>query len=508
MEVLSFCFISLATAVLLWFVKLKASPGDEKKLKKQHPPGPWTLPIIGSLHHLIGGLPHHKITELSRRHGPVMFLKLGEVPNVVVSSAEAAELVMKTKDLTFATRPSSMTLDIVGCGGKGIVLAPYGDHWRQMRKLCIVELLNARQVKRVASIRAEEVARLLRSVAAAASAAMVFNLSKEMAVLSNDIVMRAVFGGKCTQQSEYLHQLEEMIRLLGGFVPADLFPSSRLVRWLTSDERDLKSYYGGMQCIIGDIIEERKAKRGADRACGIDDEDFLDVLLRLQEEDSLAFPLTSETMGVVMTDMFGAGSETTSNTLAWAMSELLRSPKSMVKAQLEVRKALGQERAIITNTDLGELQYLRMVIKEVLRLHPSSPLLIPREAREDCEIMGYNISKGTKIHVNVFAIARDPKYWDNPEAFKPERFENNDVDYKGTNFEFTPFGAGRRLCPGMLFGTSTLEIALANLLYHFDWVLPDGASPKSIDMSEKFGLAVGRKHDLKVIAIPRTCAVF
>lgn len=202
--------------------------------------------------------------------------------------------------------------------------------------------------------------------------------------------------------------------------------------------------------------------------------------------------------------MFGAGSETSTTTLDWAMSELLSTPESMAKAQLEVRKALRQEGAVITNTELSELQYLRMVIKEVFRLHPPGPLLVPREAREDCEIMGYDIPKGTKILINSFAISRDPRYWDNPEAFRPERFENKNVDYKGTDFEFTPFGAGRRQCPGMLFGTSTMEIALANLLYHFDWVLPDGANPKSLDMSEKFGMAVGRKSDLKLIAIPST----
>ena len=116
--------------------------------------------------------------------------------------------------------------------------------------------------------------------------------------------------------------------------------------------------------------------------------------------------------------------------------------------------------------------------------------------------MGYNIPQGTNVFVNVFAICRDPKYWDNPTEFKPERFEKSNIDYHGTNFEFTPFGAGRRLCPGILFGTTTLEIALANLLYHFDWQLPGGSSPESLDMSEKFGITVRRKSDLKLVAIP------
>nr|CAB3504193.1 unnamed protein product [Digitaria exilis] len=184
------------------------------------------------------------------------------------------------------------------------------------------------------------------------------------------------------------------------------------------------------------------------------------------------------------------------------MSELIKKPKAMEKAQQEVRKVLGGSRGVISNTELVGLDYLRMVIKEVLRLHPPNPLLVPRESREDCEIMGYHVPKGTKVLVNAFAISRDPRYWENPEDFNPERFENSNVDYKGTNFEFTPFGAGRRQCPAIMFGTSTLEIALANLLYHFDWVLPEGVSPESVDMSEQYGMGVCKKFDLHLRAIP------
>lgn len=504
MEVLSLCFVALATVLGLWFLNLTASSGSDDKSKpdKRLPPGPWTLPIIGSLHHVVSLLPHRTMMKLSRRHGPLMFLRLGEVPTVVVSSAAAAALVMKTKDLTFATRPRSVTQDIVGCGGRGIVFSPYGDHWRQMRKVCIVELLSAKQVKRIESIREAEVAHLVRSVAASAARGAVVNLSEKVASFANDIIARVVFGGKCARQGEYLRELDEVIALLGGFCLVDLFPSSRLVRSLTTAERNMRRSYGRIQRIIAEIIEERKAARAAEGASSNDDEDLLDVLLRLQEDDSLTFPLTSETIGAVIFDIFGAASETSATTLEWAMSELMKNPKAMAKAQLEVRKVLGQERAAVTNADLGELHYMRMVIKEVFRLHPPAPLLIPRESREDCEIMGYDIPKATNIFINAFAISRDPRYWDNPEEFKPERFENSSVDYKGQHFEFIPFGAGRRQCPGMLFGTSTVDIALANLLCHFDWVLPDGGSPESLDMSEKFGITVTRRSDLQLTAIP------
>ncbi|KAF7005515.1 hypothetical protein CFC21_020632 [Triticum aestivum] len=492
---LSLCFIALCTLLVGWFLKL--SGGKSKPAgKPQLPPGPWTLPIIGSLHHVASALPHRRMMELSCRYGPLMHLMLGEVPTVIVSSAEAATLVLKTNDPAFAGRPNSVILDIFSCGGKGFAFAPYGSHWRQIRKVCIVELLSSKQVKRMEGIRAEEVANLLRSMTALNGTT--FNISEKMATLSNNLVSRAVFGGKFPQQELYLRELDEALPLMGGFCLVDLFPSSRLARWLSSGERLMKKCHGRMQRIISDIIEGRKAARAA----GVgDDEDVLNVLLRLQREDTLEFPLTTETIGAILFDIFSAATETTGNVLEWAMSELVRHPEIMGKAQQEVREVLGQDRATIGNSDLGELHYMRMVIKEVLRLHPPAPLL-PRSATEDCKIMDCDMLKGTNVYVNVYAISRDPRYWKNPEEFKPERFEDNNIDYNGTYSEYTPFGAGRRQCPGILFGTSSLNITLANLLYHFDWMLPDGASLSSFDMSEKFGITVSRRHDLQLRAIP------
>ncbi|XP_020153781.1 desmethyl-deoxy-podophyllotoxin synthase isoform X1 [Aegilops tauschii subsp. strangulata] len=495
---LSLCFIALSAVLALWF--LKPSSGESKPGKRL-PPGPWTLPIIGSLHHVVSVLPHHTIAQLSRRYGPLMLLKLGELPTVVVSSAEAAALVMKTHDVAFANRKSSVTLDIAACGGNGIIFAPYGDRWRQMRKICVMELLSSKCVKRMEGVRAEEVGHLLRSIAASNGA--VVNVSEKVSALSNSVASRAFFGGKLAQQDVYLREFHQVMELMGGFCLVDLFPSSRLVRWLSNGERRMKKSYGSIRRIIGDIIERRKAERLAGGACGAEDEGLLDALLRMQEEDSLASPLTTDAIGTVLFDILGAATETTGLVLAWTMSQLMNNPEAMSKAQLEVRRVLGQDKAVITNTHpLVELQYMQMVIKEVLRLHPPSPL-VARAAREDCQIMGYDILKGTTVYVNVYAISRDPKYWENPDSFKPERFETKNMDYNGTYFEFTPFGAGRRQCPGMLFSSAIMEIVLANFLYHFDWKLPDGASPASLDMSEKFGLTVGRKFDLQLKAIPQ-----
>lgn len=182
------------------------------------------------------------------------------------------------------------------------------------------------------------------------------------------------------------------------------------------------------------------------------------------------------------------------------MAELVKNPRVMKKVQNEVREVF-KRRGSIDETAISEMTYLKSVVKETLRLHPSGPLLIPRESREKCEIDGYEIPAKTRVIVNAWAIARDPKYWTEPDSFIPERFLDGSINYKGANFENIPFGAGRRMCPGMLFGLINIEFPLAMLLYHFDWKLPSGMKHEDLDMTELFGIAVGRRDNLHLIPI-------
>ncbi|KAG8070067.1 hypothetical protein GUJ93_ZPchr0006g40800 [Zizania palustris] len=182
------------------------------------------------------------------------------------------------------------------------------------------------------------------------------------------------------------------------------------------------------------------------------------------------------------------------------MTELARNPRVMLKAQAELRDAFHGKQTV-TEDGLAGLNYLKMVIKETLRLHPLIPLLLPRECQETCEVMGYHVPKGTTVFVNVWAISRNPSSWDDAETFRPERFEDGALDFKGTHFEFTPFGAGRRMCPGMLFGQASMEITLASLLYHFDWELPHGVN--KLDAAEKMGCTIRRKNDLYLVPTVR-----
>ncbi|PON82278.1 Cytochrome P450, E-class, group I, partial [Trema orientale] len=176
----------------------------------------------------------------------------------------------------------------------------------------------------------------------------------------------------------------------------------------------------------------------------------------------------------------------------------IRNPRIMKKAQDEVREVFSRKGSV-DETGLSEMKYLKSVVKETFRLHPSFPLLLPRECLEKCEINGYEIPVKTRIIVNAWALGRDPRYWVEPESFIPERFLDSSTDFKGNHFEFVPFGAGKRLCAGLSFGLINVELPLAFLLYHFDWKLPIGMKPEDLDMTESFGATLKRKDVLHLI---------
>uniref|UniRef100_A0ACD5Z9A2 Uncharacterized protein n=1 Tax=Avena sativa TaxID=4498 RepID=A0ACD5Z9A2_AVESA len=504
-----YLFLALIVPLLL-LIKLSRNRGGGGDDGVRLPPGPWRLPIIGSLHHLASSpLAHRVMADLARRlDAPLMYLKLGEVSVVVATSPEAAREVMKTHDAVLASRPWNPTVKIMMADGQGVVFGRYGALWRQLRKICILELLSPRRVQSFRGIREDEVGRLVAAVTESASSGAPVNVSERIAVLITDSAVRAMIGDRFKKREEFLQILEEGVKLVSGFTLGDLFPSSWLAGFISGTARLAQENHRKCFELMDYAIKQHEEHRAAAAAKGAveEGEDLVEVLLRIQKEGGLEVPLTMGIIKAVILDLFSAGSETSATTLNWAMSELMRYPDVMRKAQAEVRNNL-QGKAKVTEDDLTDLKYLRLVIKETLRLHPPAPLLIPREAMESCKILGYDVLKGTTVLVNAWAIGRDPKHWDDPEVFKPERFDSGIVDFKGTDFEYIPFGAGRRICPGMTFAQASMEIVLASLLYHFDWSLPGGVKPSEVDMVEDMGITVRRKNDLHlhvVVRVPPT----
>ncbi|KAH6760682.1 hypothetical protein C2S52_008663 [Perilla frutescens var. hirtella] len=488
----NFSTLLLLTSSILLLIKVwrkSASPGKHANL----PPSPPKLPVIGHLHHLVGGLPHQALTRVCQKYGPVLHLRLGEVSAVVISSREAAREVLKAQDPDCADRPDSIGTKIMWYGYAGLAFTPYGEHWRQMRKICILELLSARNVKSFGFIRQVEVSRLVESLRS--SSGQVVNLTAKVFDLTSSTTCRAAFGKVMKDRDALIEMVREAVTMAAGFEVADLFPSSKLLNVLCWNRYKLLRMRRRLDRILDEIVEEHRFKQSGE----FGGEDIVDVLLRMQRDSELQFPITNQNIKAIIFDMFSAGTETTSSAIDWAMAELMRNPVEMEKVQAEIRHTVkGKTR--VEESDVAELKYLKLVMKETLRLHPPVPL-IPRacKAAAECKVEGYSIPPKSKVMINAWAMGRDPQYWNQPEMFRPERFEGSSMDFAATNLEYIPFGAGRRSCPGINFGLATVEMTLAQLLYHFDWKMPP---PHTVDMEEMEGIAVARKNGLLVVPTP------
>ncbi|KAK7310203.1 hypothetical protein RJT34_07557 [Clitoria ternatea] len=492
-------FLALVSFFLFLIVGLKI--GRNFKKTPNIPPGPWKLPIIGNIPHLFTSTPHRKLRDLANIYGPLMHLQLGEVFAIIVSSAEYAKEVMKTHDLVFASRPQILAAKIIGYNSTNISFAPYGNYWRQLRKICTLELFTPKRLNSFKPIREEELTNLIKMIALEKGSPV--NLTQAVLSTTYTIISRSAFGKKCKDQEEFISVVKEVVKAGGGFDIGDLFPSAEWLQLVTGLRPKLEMLHRKIDHILENIIKEHKdAKFKARQSHGEAEEDLVDVLRKFQGDngDNQDICLTNNNIKAIIENIFAAGGETSATTIDWTMAEMVRNPRVMKKAQAEVREVFKMK-GKVDETCMNELRYLKAVVKESMRLHPVVPLLLPRECGHACEINGYHIPFKSKVIVNAWAIGRDPKYWTEPERFYPERFNDSSIDYKGSNFEFIPFGAGRRICPGSTFALINVELALACLLYHFDWKVPNGKKNEELDMTEQFGLTVRRKDDLCLIPV-------
>nr|AHF22087.1 CYP71AU39 [Maesa lanceolata] len=469
---------------------------------KNHPPSPPKLPIIGNLHQ-IGLFPHRSLHLLAQTYGPLMLLRLGRKPTLVVSSSEAAREIMKTHDLIFSNRPKSTIASKLLYNGSDVAFTPYGEYWRQIKSICVHQLLSNKMVQSFRDIREEETGLVIEKIKKLCFDPLsVINLSDMFALLTNNIVCKVALGRKYSSEEEEDRNFKELLgefeELLGIFDVGDYIP---WFRWVNK----IRGLYGRADNVakefdefLESVLEEHEGReKSGDQKEGT--LDFVDVLLEMQKKTTPGFSIQRENIKAIILDMFVGGTDTTYAVLEWTMTELLRHPDTLKELQKEVR-GIGKGKQAITEVDLEEMHYLKAVIKESMRLHPPSPLLIPRESTRDVKLMGYDIAAGTQVFTNAWSIGRDPSMWDEAEEFRPERFLNNSVDFRGHDYQLIPFGAGRRGCPGLQFAVSVDELALANLVNNFDFALADGARGEDLDMSEISGLTVHKRVPLLVVA--------
>ncbi|KAG6404325.1 hypothetical protein SASPL_136571 [Salvia splendens] len=380
-------------------------------------------------------------------------------------------------------------------GIKGILLE-YLDSRRDRRerenrgrKRVASEIPRDRGVILPVFIREEETALLLEEIDSCCLSETAVDLSQLFDLHSNNVICRAAFGRRFVGR-RFAVVLRELFRLMatveiGEFVPW-LSWISRVngFNWRVEKVREEGDE-------ILEMVVEEHISRGLEGSDAVDEnkEFFLDILLKAS--------IDRDGIKAILLDMLAGGTDTTSSTLEWAMTELIRHPTVMMNLQTEVR-GIVKDRKIITDEDLGEMQYLKAVIKETLRLHAPAPLL-GRVAREDVTVMGYEIPANMMVITNVWAIGRDPASWEEPHKFHPERFLNSSLDFKGLDFRFSPFGHGRRGCPGIALAIASVEVVLANLVHKFEWKLPMGAKCEDLDVMEQPGVDIHRKNPLLVV---------
>ncbi|KAI3817960.1 hypothetical protein L1987_11762 [Smallanthus sonchifolius] len=422
-----------------------------------------------------------------------MSLRFGKQLVVVASSPEAAMGILKTHDHLLSARVVPTSMKQAHLLPHSLMWSECNQTWKTLRTLCRTELFSAKGLEAQSQLRNEKLSQLLDFLRKNQDEVIniedvvfitLFNTLSSI-ILGKDLLDFNDAHGTHDGLKESLHKVLELSARvdLGSFYPMLERFDLHGIRSGTMKLSDKLSAYWE------DIIEERRVQVNSSAWSSEQAHSFLDRLLENR--------FSKDQINQLITELFIAGTNTTTSTVIWAMSELVRHQEVMSKIEEELKKEINSHE--ITSFQLSKLSYLQACIKEVFRLHPPVPLLLPHKAVETCVVMNYTIPKNAKIFVNVWAMGRDSKIWDEPLSFKPERFMDLNLDFKGQVFELIPFGSGRRMCPGLPLGVRSLEFILASLIREFDWALPNDDDPLKLDMNEKFGMALKREMPLKLI---------
>ncbi|MED6122653.1 hypothetical protein PIB30_041832 [Stylosanthes scabra] len=507
-------FISLLLFLYTHSFITRNRKGLTKSLPWSSPPeagGAW--PLIGHLH-LLGGAqpPHVTLAKMAEKYGPIFTIRLGVHKTLVVSSKEMARECFTINDKAFASRPTGIAFEVLGYNYSMIGFCSYGPYWRHVRKLATIGILSARRTEMLKHIMESEVKFAMKESyylwrTKKTCSEKVTEMKKWIGDITLNIMFRIVmgkrFGGVGDEENERLRKaVRELFELSGSFSISDAMP---YLRWLDLDgkEKAMKRTLDELDYFVRIWLEEHKRKTVCDAGEQKDHHhaDFMDALLSTvdQEFDGRDPDTIIKTTCLAM--IIG-GTDTTTGTVTWALSLLLNNQNVLNKVRDELDSKIGRVKKEVEVSDLNNLVYLQAVMKETLRLYPAVPLGAPHESVEDCNIGGYYIPAGTRLLTNISKIHRDPILYHDPLEFRPERFltVHKDTDFKGQHFEFIPFGAGRRICPGISFGLQMMQLMLANLLLGFDIVTADG---KPVDMVEEVGLTSIKASPLNVILAPR-----
>ncbi|RZC45027.1 hypothetical protein C5167_037976 [Papaver somniferum] len=472
---------------------------------RNSPPGPIGWPILGYLPYLTDRL-HEDLFKLSKIHGPIYSLKMGQKAAIVVSSPEITKEILKHQDTTFSSRTITEAVRCVTYDATSLVFVPYGARWRLLRKILTTELFSTRALELFQPARKQQVNRLLLSLYSASKTKTKVNLADSTFVVSANLISNLVcsknlFDPTKKEGREVKQMVWEILEVVGAPNLADLIPFLKLL-----DPQGLKKRVSKVVQRFDDFFEKLIDERLDERKRGLKMNengrlDMLDVFLdyKSDKKDDELKEFSRVDIKGMLSDMFVAGTDTSSSTVEWGMTEILRKPEVYKKILAELDEVVGKDR-FVEESDISKLTYFQAAVKETFRLHPGVPLLIPRRTNEATDVCGYNVPKHAIVFVNVWGMARDEKVWPEPYEFKPERFLGSELDVKGQDFEILPFGTGRRSCVGMPLGHRMVHYSLASLLHAFEW---DFSAHILQDMTEKVGITLQKAKVLSGVPKPR-----
>ncbi|GMP81135.1 hypothetical protein CsSME_00035946 [Camellia sinensis var. sinensis] len=448
---------------------------------------------------------------MADKHGPVFTIRLGLKRALVVSNWETAKECFTTNDIAVSSRPKFAAAKHLGYNYAMLSFSPYGPYWREIRKIASLELLGSRRVELLKNVRVSETETSMKVLHKLwrekknSSGHVLVDMKQWFSDLALNVAVRMVAGKRyfgCEEEKE-ARQCQKVFRnffhFLGLFLVSDSIP---FLGWfdLGGHVKAMKQTAKEMESIVAGWLEEHRHKRDSGEAKGV--QDFMAVMLStLQGSDFAGYDVDTINKATCL-NLIAGGGDTVATMLTWALSLLMNNRHVLKIVQEELDIHVSKERQV-DESDISKLVYLQAVIKETLRLYPAAPLSGPREFTQDCTIGGYHVYKGTRLILNTWKkLQRDPNIWSEPCEFKPERFltTHKDVDVNGQHFELIPFGAGRRVCPGIAFGIQMLHLVLARLLNGFE-ILP--ASNALVDMSESAGLTNMKATPLEVLVKPR-----
>ncbi|KAK9713587.1 hypothetical protein RND81_06G037400 [Saponaria officinalis] len=492
----NFWVYPLLFTLILVALTFKTFIQKNKKCKTYLPPSPPCLPFIGHLH-LLKDPVHRSLQKLSEKYGPVFYLKFGVRPVIIVSSTTAIEECFTKNDIVWANRPLLLMGKYLGYDFNTLITSPYGEHWRNLRRITSLEMLSQHRLSMSSGIRKDETLQMVKNLYNKDYAKV--DLKTVFKNLMFNIIMRMLagkryFGGAATDvQSKEAIQFTEIItevfEFAGAAHPGDYVPILRRIDY-GGYVRRIKRLAKKSDAFFQGLIDEHRS--GLKNTEG--DETMISRLLSLQESEPEYY--TDETIKGLILVLLAAGTDTSSVTLEWAMSLLLNHPNILAKVKSEIDNQVGEDH-LVDELDLLKLQFLQNIISETLRMFPAVPLLLPHTSSKECTIGGFDVPPGTMLLVNAWAVHRDPNLWNEPEEFKPERFDCTDAD----QYKLLPFGLGRRGCPGANLGTRMVGLALGSLIQCFEW---KRVSDEEVDMMEGRGLNMPKLHPLEAMCRARS----